>query len=59
VEQTRANGRIDSGAAVVAVMTGTGLKDTTTARSVVETPESVDPETDPQAIVSRYSSGSE
>lgn len=59
VEQARADSTIDSGAAVVAVMTGTGLKDTTTARSVVETPESVDPETDPQTIVSRYSAGSE
>jgi threonine synthase len=59
VERAREDGTIDSGDEVVAVMTGTGLKDTATARSVVESPESVDSDTDPAEIVRRYSSDSE
>ena len=59
VERARETGTIDSGEDVVAVMTGTGLKDTATARSVVDSPETVPPETDPDRIVRRYCSGSE
>jgi threonine synthase len=59
LRRARKAGTIDSGDDVVAVMTGTGLKDTATARSVVDTPESVSSDTDPETIVSRYSSESE
>ena len=59
VERAREDGTIDSGEDVVAVMTGTGLKDTDTARSVVDGSTTVDSGTDPERIVTRYSSDSE
>ena len=59
VKRARERGVIDSGDHVVAVMTGTGLKDTETARAVVESSESIAADTAPETIVERYSSGSE
>jgi threonine synthase len=59
VERAREDGTIDSGEEVVAVMTGTGLKDTATARSIVDSSTTVDAGADPEQIVARYSSDSE
>lgn len=59
VRRAREDGTIDSGEDVVAVMTGTGLKDTATARSLVDSSESVDASADPGQIARRYSSGNE
>ncbi|WP_302080810.1 threonine synthase [Salinibaculum rarum] len=50
---------IDRGERVVAVMTGSGLKDTATARTVVDFPETIGAETDPATLARRYSSDSE
>jgi threonine synthase len=58
IERAREHGTIDRGEDVVAVMTGSGLKDTATARTVVDSPETVSAETDPATIARRYSSDS-
>lgn len=47
-------GAIDPSDRVVAVMTGNGLKDGATARSMVEGPTRVSPDADPSAIAERY-----
>jgi threonine synthase len=54
IRRARAVGTIDRGAEVVAVMTGSGLKDTETARVAVGDPEQVSTTTDPTAIVDRF-----
>ncbi|MEF8785416.1 MAG: threonine synthase [Haloarculaceae archaeon] len=58
IDRAREHGIIDRGEDVVAVMTGSGLKDTATARTVVDSPETVGTETDPATIARRYSSDS-
>jgi len=54
IRRARAAGIIDGGDNVVAVMTGSGLKDTETARSAVGKPEQVSAATDTTAILERY-----
>lgn len=59
LDRARADGTVDRGDEVVAVMTGSGLKDIATARDVVDTPETVPADVAAGTIVDRYASESD